>query len=211
MIPNGTRFIGIAPEVDLTERGSALLNKRTEPYTIDDIRGYKVFTALLTQSGEDVPNSLSNMPLTIGVTYQIDDNGGSNWDFTNVGAPNNNVGTYFIATGTTPNSWGGENGNLYWNEGAPVATVLENTIGNVWFSYSDVGLYLVKSDELFINNKTICSLSSSLFGGAADFNSNLIFYSSVAANNEISIISSSGGTYSNDQLSNTPIEIRVYS
>jgi hypothetical protein len=36
-IPNGTRFIGIATSVDLVERKSAVLNKTTEPYTIEDI------------------------------------------------------------------------------------------------------------------------------------------------------------------------------
>jgi hypothetical protein len=37
MIPNGTRFIGIATSVDLVERKSAVLNKTTEPFTIEDI------------------------------------------------------------------------------------------------------------------------------------------------------------------------------
>lgn len=37
MIPNGTRFIGIAPGVDLKERKSAVLNKTTEPFTIEEI------------------------------------------------------------------------------------------------------------------------------------------------------------------------------
>ena len=36
-VPNGTRFIGISTSVDLTERKSALLNKTTEPFTIEDI------------------------------------------------------------------------------------------------------------------------------------------------------------------------------
>ena len=105
---------------------------------------YKVFTALLTQAGGDnVQTSNAPNSLTIGVTYFIlqTDTG---CDFTNVGAPNNNVGTYFVATGTTPNSWGESvNAALEYNLGAPVATVLENTIGNVWFTYYDVGQYLL--------------------------------------------------------------------
>lgn len=36
-VPSGTRFIGIATSVDLTERKSAVLNKTTEPFTIEDI------------------------------------------------------------------------------------------------------------------------------------------------------------------------------
>ena len=35
-IPNGTRFIGISQEVDLTERKSNSLNSLTEPYTFPD-------------------------------------------------------------------------------------------------------------------------------------------------------------------------------
>jgi hypothetical protein len=97
--------------------------------------------------------------LTIGVTYEVGDNS-PGWDFTNVGAPNNIPGTKFIATGTTPNSWGINEGDpgltiLIYNTGAPVATVLENTIGNVWFTYSGyVGYYYMKSDSLFVQNKT---------------------------------------------------------
>jgi len=190
-----------------------MLNEQTEPFTLDDMRGYKVFTALLTQSGGDDPLTIDTGLLTIGATYRINNNS-IGMDFTNVGAANNNLDTFFVATGITPNSWGeGQgtgNGTLAYNTGAPVATILENTIGNVWFTYSDVGLYTVKSNDLFTLNKTICSLSNSLFGGIGDFNSNLIFYSSVTANNEIYIVSSIGGSFANNQLSNTPIEIRVY-
>jgi len=35
-IPNGTRFIGISQEVDLTEKRSAYINSLTEPYTFPD-------------------------------------------------------------------------------------------------------------------------------------------------------------------------------
>jgi hypothetical protein len=36
-VPSGTRFIGIAESVNLTERKSAVLNTETQPYTIQDI------------------------------------------------------------------------------------------------------------------------------------------------------------------------------
>jgi hypothetical protein len=128
------------------------------------------------------------------------------------GAPNNLVGTKFVSTISV--NLTDENLDtsvvFAFNTGAPVVTVLENTIGNIWFTYSDVGSYAAKSNDLFTLNKTICSLANSFFGGAGDFNSNLIFYSSVAANNEITIISSQDGTLATDELSNTPIEIRVY-
>ncbi len=115
---------------------------------------YKVFTALLRQSGGDNLDSKTDGLLTIGVTYLITNNEEDDgWDFTNVGAPSNDVGTYFIATGTTPANW--YNGYLEYNTGAPVVTVLENTIGNIWFTYSSEGFYSVNSDGLFILNKSI--------------------------------------------------------
>lgn len=123
---------------------------------------YKVYTALLTQSGGDITTFINGdepVPLTIGVTYQIADNTGL--DVTNVGSPNNNIGTYFIATGTTPNSWGNIIdgwGIITYNTGAPVVTVLENTIGNVWFTYSGVGNYLLNSNGLFTVNKTVTQM-----------------------------------------------------
>jgi len=36
-VPSGTRFIGIATDVNLVEKKSALLNKETQPYTINDL------------------------------------------------------------------------------------------------------------------------------------------------------------------------------
>lgn len=115
---------------------------------------YKVFTAFLTQSGGDNSNVfVSSGLLTIGVTYTIDEIISGNPDWTNVGAPNNEVGTKFIATGTTPNSWG-EDATLYYSDAAPVATVLENTIGNIFFEYIDIGAYSIGSNNLFTGAKT---------------------------------------------------------
>jgi len=37
LIPSDTRFIGISPEVNLTEKKSSLLNRDTQPYTMQDI------------------------------------------------------------------------------------------------------------------------------------------------------------------------------
>ena len=120
---------------------------------------YKVYTALLTQSGTSSTQNISTGNLTVGVTYFINNNIGG--DFTNVGAPNNDNGTYFVATDTTPADWGinlsGD--TLTFDTGAPVVTVLENTIGNIWFSYDNDGDYLATSDGLFTTGKTflICT------------------------------------------------------
>lgn len=118
---------------------------------------YKVFTALVSQVG--TPNSISETSglLIVGVSYNIDVyNVGD--DFSNVGGPGLGQqgeweGRYFIATATTPNNW--SNGStLIYNEGAPVVIVLENTIGNIWFTYNSVGSYGINSNSLFTNNKT---------------------------------------------------------
>lgn len=120
---------------------------------------YKVYTALVSQKGSGEFLGVNTGDLTIGISYQIIENGGTGWDFTNVGAPNNNIGTYFVATGITPNSWGtnegGDFGTLQYNAGAPVVTVLQNTIGDIYFTYGDVGLYYISSNGLFTLNKTV--------------------------------------------------------
>jgi hypothetical protein len=164
---------------------------------------YKVYTALLTQSGGDNGAELTSGILEIGVTYRIDSTGGSGWDFTNVGASNNNVGTYFVATGTTPNSW--QDGQLTYNTGAPVVTVLENTIGNIWFEYVSSGFYRMSSNELFTLGKSWSVI------GPSDLISNLL-YQQIFFNNisNYDIATFSEGNLTNSLLFNTPIEIRVY-
>ena len=171
---------------------------------------YRVYTALLTQNG--VSNILAwdagDGPLTIGRTYYIGQNDGGG-DFTSVGAPNNNTGTYFCATGTTPN-WGYNPGDVYlrYDEGAPVAIVLENTIGNIWFTYDSVGQYNANIDTIFPGNKTFSWIA---FPGCNNTCGS-------AATNPQTIDSSQLyiETYNTSyQLSNniiyvTPIEIRVY-
>jgi hypothetical protein len=143
---------------------------------------YKVYTALLSQNGgsEEVKRSADDPILTIGVTYWITENVG-NPDFTIVGAPNNEIGTYFIATGTNPN-WGEGGAELKFNTGAPVATVLENTIGDIWFTYNGQGNYWINTNNLLplyktaffgqsyynLNNAVITTLNSSLYEGNTD-------------------------------------------
>ncbi len=166
---------------------------------------YKVYTALLTQNGGDNIQSISSGILTIGVTYRITDDT-SNPDFTNVGAPNNNLDTYFVATGTTPNSWG--QAELQYNEGAPVVTVLENTIGNIWFTYNETGRYNVNSSSLFITNKTVIITSSFFNSNDA---ANILFMNEVVENTDSLLpFRTFDGFPADSLLYNTPIEIRVY-
>ena len=165
-IPNEEKVFMVSKSTNTTYSGSASLKAMQEWYTMEDVantvKPYKVFTALLTQSGGEASINVGSGTLVIGATYQIvlDSPG---MDFTNVGAQNNNVGTWFVATGITPTSWGNLEGDkiLYYHPAAPVVTVLENTIGNIWFTYLDVGQYYLNSDNLFINNKTYCSATLS--------------------------------------------------
>jgi hypothetical protein len=171
----------------------------------DVARPYKVYTALLTQSGgSTINNPTQGDVITQGVTYLININS-DNADLTVFGAPNNNIGTYFVCTtsGTLPMQGSIE---LQYNTGAPVATVLENTIGNVWFSYEGVGYYSANSYVLFTPNKTYqnpvnYNLPNDITEG----------YSFVYQDDSvINLLVFQGGTTQDSSLLNTPIEIRVY-
>jgi hypothetical protein len=168
---------------------------------------YKVYTALLTQSGGDNPLLIGSGEITIGVTYVINKDKGGTGDFTNVGAPNNNDGTYFVATGTTPNEWGDT--ELGYNTGAPVVTVLENTIGNIWFERGGVGYYTVFNgpDPLFPIGKTVYFLGSVGDDPASPSYGFLRF----SGEDSCQILTQDfTNTDQDSMLNNTPIEIRVY-
>jgi hypothetical protein len=173
---------------------------------------------LLTQSGGDDPvgdnggTTVGNYPeLVIGRTYYIADNFQLECDFTNVGAPNNNIGTYFVATGTTPASWG-TYGYLQYNTGAPVVTVLENTIGNIWWTYVSDGSYYCNSSGLFTIGKTFSNIEPSAVDVENYRNAVIDHYSTISISNFINIITGDfiSQTPSNNYLNSTPIEIRVY-
>jgi hypothetical protein len=90
---------------------------------------------------------------------------------------------------------------------APVATILENTLGvtPVW-NYQSQGLYYVQANGVFINNKTTVTVSplpNGLLGAysAISFNGNDWVYIDVKQAN---------GQSTNNSLSKTFFEIRVY-
>ena len=135
----------------------------TTTTTTTTLPAYRVYTALLTQTGGDGPTAVADLPLVPGISYQIINNDGGTADFTNVGAPNNNPGTFFLATGTTPTSWGNSlGGQLQFNTGAPTSIVLENTLGNISFEYRAPGRYRCWSDDLFTINKTTVFISDTI-------------------------------------------------
>jgi len=115
---------------------------------------YKVYTALLTQSGGDSVISANGLQdLYVGITYEIVAREG-NENFIQYGAPNNEIGTKFVCNQNVTGPWGSEDTSLLYNSGAPVVTVLENTIGNIWWTYLTTGVYQMISNGLFITNKT---------------------------------------------------------
>jgi hypothetical protein len=170
---------------------------------------YKVYTALLTQSGGDVPNTTyGDESLLLGVSYTITANP-DNDDLTPYGAPNSNVGTSFVSTSdgvALPYTTSLE---LSTNGGAPVATVLENTIGNIWFTYDGVGVYLANSNSLFTENKTFVFFGS-------EYNSDN--YDGISVLTQTKVIDlirfktpiNPNGSTLDDNLFYTSIEIRVY-
>jgi hypothetical protein len=207
----GTQFIGIKPEINMQERKSNVANNPTDVFTIEDIAEavqglapYKVYTALLTQSGGNDFGNLTSGDLTIGVTYFIQLLEGA--DFSNVGG-SNIEGEYFIATGTTPNSWG-TGGQLEYNNGSPVATVLENTIGNVYWIYEGTGQYSASVPN-FVQEKVL------IFYGAGTAGATTYVVQAYVNNFPpfgvwIDTSDSITGLSADDVLQETPIEIRVY-
>lgn len=171
------------------------------------LKPYKVYTALLRQSGGDFFQQINSGDLEIGVTYLIQLVEGA--DFSNVGG-SNVEGEYFIATGTTPNSWG-TGGQLEYNAAAPVVTVLENTIGNIWFTYNGIGIYNINSIELFKENKTVVFIQNTTDDGN-NSSTNLGYGGLLPYNIQIITAVQSEGLWLNSDgvLNNTPIEIRVY-
>jgi len=161
---------------------------------------YKVYRGLITQSGTGFPQSWSIYDgITVGATYRIDDN--TYLDVTNIGSPNNDVGTYFVATGTIPNS-PGVGFCLTYDPRAPIVEVIENTIGNIWFTYEEIGNYLINQNGLFTENKTFVSDPSTF----TYIDENGSGYSVTP----FKINSLNNGIYTDGIMTDTPIEIRVY-
>lgn len=209
IIPADEKVFMVDKRTNTTYGGSAALQAMQEWYTMQDVadsvKPYMVFTALLTQAGPSDYQTITSGTVEKGVTYRITDDGGSGWDFTNVGAPNNDIDTYFIATNNgAPNSWG-SGGMLAYDLGAPVATVLENTMGDIYMIHSgDTGEYGIGWNSVFKEERTWVATTP------ADIASGTLI--SIQRKTDESIVVKTGieGSLSDDILSYTPIEIRYY-
>lgn len=162
----------------------------------------KMFTALISQTGEFDKQSLSSGAVTKGVTYKID--GDSDGDFSNVGAPNNDDLTSFVATiDGVPNSYG--SAELTYDLGAPTVIILENTIGNIWFEYSAEGLYLCKSSTLFTLDKTTIDMDAYCQNGNP---ASQLIYKDLT--DDVFTIGTHKDGLFNGHLTNNRLEIKVY-
>jgi hypothetical protein len=193
--------------LDGTEEIPMVQNSQTVKATIQTIRGgYNVYTALLTQSGTTNVVTQGIGSVTKGVTYQVDSYF-ANTDFSNVGGGTfDNPLQYFVASATaTPNDYDGS--ILTSDTGAPiVASILENTIGNIWFTFNADGEYVVNSENLFVTDKTFVIIGSGTEGAL-----NGAYITVVpGTNSSMNISSSSNFLAVNDELFNTSFEIRVY-
>lgn len=169
---------------------------------------YKVYTALLTQSGDGASTQTTG-DLIIGAryiitTYVSDD------DFTSVAnvisGTINTDGCEFIAIGTTPDNY--LNGSTLTDTGAPVATVLENTLGvtPTWY-YDNQGNYHAEALGVFTLGKTV------IVPGVINFTA--LNNSTPATIDNVYILTIGIGLSplpgpDDNLLSNTFIEIRVY-
>jgi len=171
---------------------------------------YKVYTALLTQSGGDDPQSIDSGAVTKGITYMVDGTS-SDADFSNVGGPKYDGvtpinGTYFVAINNdVPNNY--SEGQLIYNTGAPVVTVLENTIGNIYFQYISAGIYNINVPNIAEQKQVVFSPSKAFKISTGEFYIDLVNNS---IDGEITIITTNGNARVDDLINDFPIEIRVY-
>ena len=92
---------------------------------------------------------------------------------------------------------------------APVATVLENTLGDIQFGYSSPGHYIISSNGLFLEDLTYCFINNSNDG---DFIGSHLISKTIIDTSTIgfTVTVPNTGIPENSFLYKTEIEIRVY-
>jgi len=88
--------------------------------------------------------------------------------------------------------------------------VLENTIGNIWFTYNDVGVYHINSIGLFNENKTFVTISPTVQNSGDSLGQTIQFVGGSESTINTLVIQTEGALQDGIP-NNTPIEIRVYS
>jgi hypothetical protein len=196
---------------NLTINGNIVITGSTTSDGQSLLPTYKVYTALLTQSGSTNVITINSGGVVKGVTYTYLTGGNENIDFSNVfpvdsgTTPNNMVAT----SSGIPNNWNGV--ALTYDTGAPSVTVLENTLGNIWFSCGSLGEYGCNSNNLFPFDKTFINVGSVGSGDYSTSGDVPIVQISILSSNSFTIQNSTvDGIREDGMLWNTPIEIRLY-
>ena len=187
---------------------------------------YRVFTALLAQNGTvDSTKTVGNSnggplkqvtTLYKGATYTINENP-NNTDLSALGAPNSSVGTKFISTLDADLVTYNLDVAvvLSFNQAGIIAQVLDNTIGDVWFTYEGIGIYALRSDNLFTLEKTT-TFNSTFYNFATESVVTLSTPSWETNTNSMVKLTAAtlgnGALALNDGLITTPVvlEVRVY-
>jgi hypothetical protein len=167
---------------------------------------YKVYTALISQSGINNPSlTVGDENVIKGVTYTITFNPDNN-NLIPFGAPNSNVGTTFVATVDSALNYT-TSLELEWNQAAPIVAVLENTLGDIWFTYNGEGNYAAQSNSLFIQDKSSIIVGNPTWDGGNGF-----IYSGFDGESFAIIVTKNitGDQESTGSLFQTFFEIRVY-
>lgn len=197
----GTQFIGVKPGINMQERKSNVANNPTDVFTIEEIRGgYQSFVGYFTVETIIV----SYESLTVGDTYLIVVNDGGS-DFMGVGAPDNHVGTEFVATGADPN----------WGDPYGVLINLSQSKFEITPNFNSLGFDLhLTANLLEIPTKTIVGINfpyavdyNKIFVNLPSFNNKFLSY---YVNDYADILITDGYPTISGNVYNYPIEIRVY-
>jgi hypothetical protein len=164
---------------------------------------YNVFTALITQNGDGFNNFIDvygDESIQEGVSYEIIDNP-NDFDLSPYGADSSATGQWFLSNQNVTLPF--DNSLvLRWNPKAPIAKVLINKIGNIWFERLDRGTYMAKSNSAFGDYP---------FHQITPNKSNAYFASRYDTASIISILTyRDDWTLMDNALNFTPYEIRVY-
>lgn len=203
------KLANIEENAQVNVQADWLQSDNTEPDYIKNKPGdeVRIFRALASQLGVSAINDIDDGPVEIGVSYTILAYGG---DFSNVGAPNNNLGTSFIALNSNTPTYGIS--SLRYDSGAPKLIILKNTIGNVWCTYFGVGTYALESVNKFADSQRAKLTSGIGYGDQADGIYDIVAdYSSTDDDNfYFKTFARTYDTYQNGILNNDLIEITIW-
>lgn len=129
---------------------------------------------------------------TFEITAILSDN------FSNVGYVSSAV---FTATGITPTYWGNSTVVVDADASAPIATIMENSIGDIEWTYQSLGRYRAELAGVFTSGKTFVMLQQGESSQAPSLGASVLNTDYVEISNY---------ALADDSFINTAVEIRVY-